>query len=244
MLDQSLESAQQHRQSLALLGTPDEDQAQLVGGRLGPARGRGDVDAVRDHLVGAPEPAPSGPGGGLGDRDAPGELVELAAHAGERRHVVEHGLGRVGVERGDHRGARIGARVPAHRAGRRFVHVDDVGIEIPQRPPHPGDAVGEDADVGDRAVGSEGLRSGERDHVVGQLAEPRVGTVKQPVDPVGRVAGGEHPKLVAACHELAGQGVDVPVHTPRICPRVRRDDRYAHQSMVPIAATPGNAFLS
>ena len=45
-----------------------------------------------------------------------------------------------------------------------------------------------------------------------------IAAMKQPAEPVAWVGGGKHPKLVAAGDQLAGKGVDVPVHAPRICP--------------------------
>ena len=107
VLDQGLERRQQHWQALALLGTPDEDQPQRVARSLRAGRRRVHVDAVRDHVVVAAEPAAPGPGGGLGHRDPGRELVELASHPGEGRDVVEQRLRRVGVEGGDDRRARV-----------------------------------------------------------------------------------------------------------------------------------------
>ena len=60
--------------------------------------------------------------------------------------------------------------------------------------------------------------------------------MKSPADAAGRVGGGEDTKLVTASDQLTGEGVDVSVHAPRICPRVGRDYRYAHATMVTGAA--------
>ena len=99
-------------------GRPTKISRSSSAGGLRRRRRGVDVDAVRDHRVAAAEPAPPGPGGRLGDGDPAGELVELAPRAGERGDVVEQRLGRVGVEGRDHRGAGVGARVPAQRRPR------------------------------------------------------------------------------------------------------------------------------
>ena len=42
----------------------------------------------------------------------------------------------------------------------------------------------------------------ERNQVLGHLAELGIATVKQPAEPVGRVPGGKHAKLVPAIDQL------------------------------------------
>ena len=87
-----------------------------------------DVDAVGDDRVVAAEPAAAGPGGGLGDGDAGGELVEDAPRAQQRGDVVGHRLGRVGVEGADDGRAAEGGGVPGDQRRGRLVHVDHVVV--------------------------------------------------------------------------------------------------------------------
>ena len=123
--------------------------------RLRPARRPGDVDSVGDDLVAAAEPAPSGPGGGLGDRDPRREVVEHEPGAERARDVVGEGLGRVGVEGADGRRPGAERRVPADERDQRLVDVDDVVSAAAQLADRVDDAaLRRTARVGDRAVGA------------------------------------------------------------------------------------------
>ncbi len=110
--------------------------------------------------------------------------------------------------------------------------MDDVGVEGAQLAAHLRQPIGEDADVGDRTVGAEGLRPRDPDYVIRQLEALRIATVKRPAEEVRGIGWSKHAKLVAASKKLAGECIDVPVDAPGIGPRVRRDDRYAHPPMV------------
>ena len=114
VLDQGAEGGQQDRQPLALLGPADEEDPQLLAGRVGRAGSGADVDPVGDDRVVAAVPAAAGPGGRLGDGDPGREAVEEAAGADRVGDVVGQRLGRVGVEGADHRGLRA----PGSRSSR------------------------------------------------------------------------------------------------------------------------------
>ena len=86
-------------------------------------------DAVRHDPVVAAVEAPAGPGGGLGDREAQVEVVELAARAEQRGDLVRRDRLRVAVEGADERRVDAGERVPADDRGDRLVQVHDVGVE-------------------------------------------------------------------------------------------------------------------
>ena len=170
LLAQRLEGAQEDRQALALDGLADEGDPQRLARCA--AAGRGDApgrqrDAVRDDPVVAAVEAPAGPGGGLGDRDAPGQVVELAAGPHEvRDHVRRPGL-RVAVEGADHRRVGRGHGVPGQRRRDRLVHVHDVEAARAQLPPHLRDAVRGAGEVRDRAVGRPADGAAERDEPLG-----------------------------------------------------------------------------
>jgi hypothetical protein len=228
VLDERLERGQQDRQPLALLGAADEQHPELLGVAVRARRRRGDVDAVRDHLVAAAEPAPPGPGGGLGDGDPRVELVELAARAEEVGDPVRHRLRRVGVERPDHGGVGKRAGVGGQHRRRRLVDVDDIEAPGAKLAAHRRHRVGKDREVGDRAVGGEPDRPAERDQVVGALANLGAGAVQEPGAAIRRVVGGEHPDLVAALDELACESLDMAVDAARIGPRIGADDCDSH----------------
>ena len=101
VLDQRLEGGEQHGKALAFLGPADEHDPELVGAALRPGRRRAQIDAVRNHLVLAAEPAATGPGGGLGDRDPRVQLVERTAGAAGDPDQVRKRPRRVGMERAD-----------------------------------------------------------------------------------------------------------------------------------------------
>jgi hypothetical protein len=84
-----LEGAQQHGQPLALLGAAHEEQAQLLVPTVRRSRER-EIDAVRNDPVAAPVEALGGPAGGLGHRDAGGELRVQAARPGDVRGEATH----------------------------------------------------------------------------------------------------------------------------------------------------------
>ena len=233
MLDQRLEGGEQDRQALALLGAADEEQAQLVARRLRALRRGLDVDAVGDDRVLAAEPAPPGPGGRLGDGDPRRELVEAPPGAEQGRDVVREGLGRVGVEGPDDRGAAEGRGVPADERRRRLVDVDDVVVAGAQL----------------AAQGDRSLREGRRGSRPrrwrrcrpcaragrGSREPPaaRVGAVQAAADDVRRVPGGEHADVVSAGYELLRERLDVPVDASLVGPGIGRDKRYAHGVRVP-----------
>ena len=120
---------------------------------------RVDVDAVGDDAVLAAEPAPPGPGGGLGDGDPRVELVELAARAEQVGDRVGHPLGRVGVEGADHRARRGTSTRPSASIGAG----GSCTWTTSKRPACSSrrilsTAPGKDGQVGDRAVGADTRR--------------------------------------------------------------------------------------
>ncbi len=229
VLDQGTEGGEQDRQPLALLGAADESDAQLVAGRLRPGRGGVDVDAVGDDLVAAAKPAPAGPGGRLGDGDPGREPVEEAAGANRVGDVVGEGLGRVGVEGADDRGAGTESRVPADQRHHRLVDVDDVEVAVAELPARRQDAAGQRGrEVGDGAVGADPDRAPERGEVIRQL--PRFGRrpVQGTAEPIRRIEGSEDTHVVAPAEKLLGKRLNVPVHAPLVGPGIWRDESYAH----------------
>jgi hypothetical protein len=229
LLDQPLERLQEHRQSLALLRSAHEQHPQLLRGRLGAGRRAVDIDPVRDHVVVAPEPAAAGPSGRLRDGDPGAQLVELPPGPEHVRDRVRHPLGRIGVERADHRRTGERAGVPGEHRRRGLVNVDDVEPPRGQLAPHRGDGGGKGGEVGDRAVGGDAHGALERDQVVGAPALLGGGAVEHPADAVRRVPGRHHPHLVAACDQGLGQRLDVSIDAARIGPRVGADERDAHR---------------
>jgi hypothetical protein len=233
VLDERLERREEDREALALLGPADEQQPQLVAGRLRPLRCGVDVDTVRHDGVLPAEPAAAGPGGGLRDGDPGRELVEPAAGAEQGGGVVWEGLGRVGMEGPDHRGATEDHRVPPDDRCERLVDVDDVVVPGAQRAPERDRPPGEDGEVGDGPVGADAQRAPERNEVVRSLPQLGLGAVQAAADRAGRIPRGQHTDVVTTRHELLRERLDVPIHTSRISPGIRRDERDAHQVRVP-----------
>ena len=194
-----------------------------------------DVDAVRDDRVLAAEPAAAGPGGGLGDGDPRGELVEAGAapRAGsrgdwERPWSSRRGRCRRPARRGrPWRPSRRSARAARARGRRR---------SLPARSSRR------------RAIGPSGkterletapfapkpMVRAERDEVVGGLPELGVGAVQASADGVRRIPGGEHANVVSSGDELLRKRLDVPVDASLIRPGIGRDKRYAHGARVPV----------
>ena len=236
--DQLLEGRKQDREALALLGASDEDQPQLLRVRLG-ARGRRiDVDAVGDDPVIAAEPPPAGPCGRLRYRYPRLELVHLAARAEQVPELVRNELGRVRVERPDHR--RVGERdgVPAQKRCDRLVNVDHVEASGAKLATHRGDCPGGRRQVGDGAVRAEADRAAERDQVVG--ARPLRGrrAVQHAAEAVRRVPRGEHSHVVTAGQELVCERLDVAVHAPFVGPGIRRHEGDPHQPILTMRSAP------
>ena len=228
---QRLEGAQQDREPLALDGLADEGEAQRRARR--PRRERRQlgrhVDAVGDDPVAAAVEAPAGPGGGLGDGDAHVQALELALGAeGVADRVGDDVLG-VAVEGADERRELRVERVVAHDGSDRLVHVDDVEAARAQLAAQRRDRVRRVREVRDGAVGLDADRAPQRDDPVRELARLGPGTTMHPRrQSVGRVIGGEHAHVVAAGHELLGQGLDVAGDAARVAPRVRRHEGDPH----------------
>ena len=237
VLGERLEGAQQHRQALALLGAADEQHLQLVAiVRRRLAGAKLEVDAVGNDLVLAAEPAAPGPGGGLGDGDPLVQLVELAPRAEQAGDVVGPRLGRVGVEGADDRGAAEGACVPAERRSGWLLQVDDVEVAGAQLTAHPGQRVGKDRDVGDRAVHRDPDGAAERDHVFGQRALARGGAaVERTAETIRRIPGCEYPNLVTSIKQMLGKRLRMPVYASLIRPRIGRDESNAHGDEITLA---------
>ena len=232
VLAQRLEGAQQDRQALALDGLADEDDLQRLP-RKAQARERDarlrQRDAVGDDGVLAAVEAPPGPGGGLGDRDPAREVIEPAAGTQQRRDLVRRDALRVAVEGADERRGGGCERLPADHRRDRLVQVDDVEVARAQLAPQPrADREGRGA-VRDGAVGRPADRGTERDQPLRLLQGMRVrATMAQHGRARVLVPGRQHPHLVAAGGELRREGLDVPVHTAGVAPRVRGDDRDPH----------------
>ena len=155
------------------------------------------------------------------DCDARGELVEAATRAEQGRGVIGECLGRVGVEGADDRRAAEDHRVPADDRGEGLVDVDHVVASRAELPPQRDRALGEDREVGDRAVCPDPEGSAEWDEVVGSLPQLGVGAVQAAADGVRRIPGGEDPNVISPGDELLRQRLNVPVHAPLIGPGIR-----------------------
>jgi hypothetical protein len=228
VLAQGLEGAQQDGQPLALDRLADEgDVEHAVVLALG--RPVGDVDAVRDHPVRPAVPARRRPRGGLGDRDAHGDVVEAPRRAREVHQHRRPRARRVGVEGRDDRRGRAEHGVPANRRGVRGVDVHDVVAARAQLVAQAGERRGRQGEVRDRPVGGQARRAAERDEVRRQRPGSGPGAAVQPGDPAGvAVDGGQDAHVVALPEQLLGEGLDVARHTARIGPRVRRDEGDPH----------------
>ena len=143
-------------------------------------------------VVLAAEPAPPRPGGGLGDGDARGELVEAPARAeqGGDRDSGRPWSSRRGTCRRPARSRKSIASQPTIGA-RRLVHVDDVVVAGAELAAQSDGALGEDREVGDGAVGADPDGPPERDQVVGRLPQLGMGAVQASADGVRRIPGGQ-----------------------------------------------------
>ena len=164
------------------------------GSRGGPVQ----VDAVRNDLVLAAEPAPAGPPRGLGHGDPRVELVELSPGADQRGGVIRPRLGRVGVKRADDRRASVGAGVPAGDRRYRLVDVHHVGRELGEAAAERGHTLRKRREVRDRAVGSDPDAPPQAPYMVRQLRDAGLRAVERASERVRRVERRHHGQLVAA----------------------------------------------
>ena len=243
LLAQRLEGGQQHGQTLAFHGLPDEHDPQrlLRAAWLG-LRRRRDADAVGDHRVAPAVEAPRGPGGGLRDGDAPVQAVHPpAATEHHRGPAVGEEVLRVGVE-GAHQGQRSerAQRVPAEHRDDRLVDVEHVVAAVAQLVAHPEEPLREHAQVGDGAVGGDADGAPERDEALVDLdLLGRRAAVQAAGELVVGVVRRQHPHVVVGRAQLACQCVDVAGDATRIGPGVRRQQRDPHDRAYSIAAVAG-----
>ena len=195
-----------------------------------------DVDAVRDDLVVAAEPATPGPRRGLGDGDPRASWLNLRRAPSRSRCCSGSALGasRRGMcRRPAPRGSgiasqpRIGAggswtwttsKSPARSSRRRVVIAlrEDERLETAPLAPKP-------------------TVRPERHQVVGQLPElaaRRRGAAS--AEAVRRVPGSEHADLVPSVDQLLGERLDVPVDASLVRPGIGGDERDAHWARVPV----------
>ena len=137
-------------------------------------------------------------------RSARAELVEAAARAEQVGDVVGNRLGRVGVEGADDRGAAEGSRRPTRSAGAGGSWTWTTS----KRPARSSRRIRAQA-VGERARGWR-RRRWRRSRSCGRAGSgsraargPRRGAVEAAAEAVGRVPGGEHADVVAACRSAA-----------------------------------------
>ena len=227
---QRLEGAQEDGEPLPLLGTPHEDDPQLVV-RVRVVRSRRrQVDAVRDDPVAAAVVALCRPLGSLGDRDASAQLRVEPPHPGHVRcEAVDHPAGGVGVERADGRHRRGLGRIPGCDGRIRLVYVHHVVAAVAELLAQRHDCLGEGGQVRHRAVQGDADGAPQRDHVIGQRsllrARAAVGYTCQPVIGVVRR---HQPDLVAQRGELLGQSLHMTPDSARIRVGIGRDERYTH----------------
>jgi hypothetical protein len=232
VLHQSFKRGQEDRQALALLGAADEQDPQLLARWLRRLRRRIDVDTVGDHLVVTAEPAPTRPGGGLGNGDPGREPVEHPPGSERRGDVVGDRLGRVGVEGSDRGGAGPECCVPADQRHDRLVNVDHVVTALAKLTARSDDATDrEGGEIGDRAIGGEPCGATHRRQVIGNRPRLRGRAVKRAAEPVGRVERGKHAHVMAAAEKLLGESLYVPVHAPLVTPGIWRDESNSHEAL-------------
>ena len=210
---------------------PTNRMRKLVRRALRRHRRGGHVDAIGDHRVVAAEVALSRPARRVRDRDARVQLVEDSPCAEQRGDRVRNPLGRIGVERADHRGAVEAARVPADHRRDRLVNVHDVEAPCSQL------AAAGERRFPETRTGSRPIRSLERPPC------DRAGSG----DPAARPArgcGGEgrgsrrssgstgrqDAHVVALSQQLRGELVDVAGYSARKSPGVWGDESDAHRS--------------
>ncbi len=236
LLAERLERLQEDRQSLAIDGLPDEEDAQrppallMRGVLFGRELGVLQVHAVGDDRVTAAEESPRGPRGRVGDGDADVQAVHAPRRAERDPDAVREPVLRVAVE-GAHERHILGAahRVPAHQRRDGLVDVRDVVAAFAQLPAQREDPARADREVGDRAVRRDAHRAPERDEAFGRLtALRRRAPVQAARQRVVGVEGRQHAHVVAEAPQLSRERLDMPRHAARVGPRVRRDERDSH----------------
>ncbi len=249
LLAQVAQRAEQDAEPLAPLDAPAEDDAERAFGAGGRRVERLEVDARRDHAVGAGERDRGGVAGGDRRGDGRVQRIEEAAELRARRPERPHVLG-IGVEGRHQRATGVAERRPAEPRHEGLVEVKDVEVLGAEQDVDVGDEVGRGGDELERAALANGVgRAGEevaRVRLAGQedrLAFSGEDRLHPAVRLVHREAVGarrDHRDPVPAQREPLGQGAHLVVDRRGGRPEEGREDAEL-ETHAPHATPPSRA---